>query len=79
MQMRIVAAMLLLAVLAISTGTVLLLGYVLAAFSGGVILFVMGRKMTRRIANARYSRLRLVSRSTAPDSGTSLERERPAA
>jgi hypothetical protein len=76
--MRIVAAMVLLAVLAISTGTVLLLGYVLAAFSGGVIVFVMARKMTRRIANARYSRLRLVTRSPARASGTNRE-ERPAA
>ena len=50
LQVRIVAATLLLAALAIGTGTVLLLGYLLAAFSIGVIIFIMTRKMIKRIA-----------------------------
>jgi hypothetical protein len=45
LQVRIVAATLLLAALAIGTGTVLLLGYWLAAFSIGVIILIMTRKM----------------------------------
>jgi hypothetical protein len=44
---------LLLAALSISTGTVLLLGYLLAAFSIGVIVFIMARKTIKRIANTR--------------------------
>ena len=59
LQVRIVAATLLFAVLAIGTGTVLLLGYLLAAFSIGVIMFIMTRKMIKRIADARLARLRL--------------------
>ena len=55
LQVRIVAAMLLLALLAIGTGTVLLLGYLLAAFSIGVIIFMMGRKVIKRIADARLA------------------------
>ena len=55
LQVRIVAATLLLAALAIGTGTVLLLGYLLAAFSIGVISFIMTRKMIRRIASPHYS------------------------
>jgi hypothetical protein len=54
--------MLLLAVLAIGTGSVLLLGYLLAALSLGVILFIKARKLTRRIGDARLGRPRLVSR-----------------
>ena len=57
LQVRIVAAMLLLALLAIGTGTVLLLGYLFAAFSIGVIIFIKGRKMIKRIADARLARL----------------------
>ena len=53
LQVRIVTATLLLAALSISTGTVLLLGYLLAAFSIGVIVFIMARKMIKRIANTR--------------------------
>lgn len=45
--------MLLLAALSIGTGTVLLLGYLLAAFSIGLIVFMMARKMVKRIADAR--------------------------
>jgi hypothetical protein len=44
---------LLLAALAIGTGTVLLLGYLLAAFSIGVIIVIMARKMIKRIADTR--------------------------
>jgi len=65
LQVRIIAATLLLAALAVSTGTVLLLGYVLAAFSIGAIIFIMTRKMIRRIAHGRLARLRLLPRSSA--------------
>ena len=64
LQLRILAAMLLLAALSIGTGTVLLLGYVLAAFSIGVIVFMMARKMVRRLADARPA-LRQLLRSPA--------------
>ena len=56
--------MLLLAALSIGTGTVLLLGYLLAAFSTGVIISIMARKMIKRIADARPA-LRLLLRSPA--------------
>ena len=55
LQVRILAAMLLLAALSIGTGTVLLLGYLLAAFSIGVIIFIMARKMVKRIADPRWT------------------------
>ena len=79
LQVRIVAATLLLALLAIGTGTVLLLGYLLAAFSIGVIIFMMGRKMIKRIADARLTRLRLLPRSSAIISRTNNENQRLAA
>jgi hypothetical protein len=79
LQVRIVAATLLLAALAIGTGTVLLLGYVLAAFSIGVIIFIMTRKMIRRIASARHTRLRLLLRSSALTTRTNNEHQRLAA
>ena len=78
-QVRIVAATLLLAVLAIGTGTVLLLGYLLAAFSIGVIILIMTRKMIRRIADARLARLRLLPGSAAVTSRTKDENQRLAA
>ena len=78
-QVRIVAAMLLLAVLAIGTGSVLLLGYLFAAFSLGVITFIMARKMIKRIADARLSRPRLLPRSMAGTSRTNNENQRLAA
>jgi hypothetical protein len=56
--------MLLLAALSIGTGTVLLLGYVLAAVSIGVITFILARKLIKRIADARPA-LRLLLRSPA--------------
>ena len=59
---RIVGAMVLLAVLAVGTGSVLLLGYLLAAISIGVILFLMAGKMIKRIRDARLGRPRFVSR-----------------
>ena len=77
-QVRIVAATLLLA-LAIGTGTVLLLGYVLAAFSIGAIIFIMTRKMIKRIASVRHARLRLLPRSSAVTSRTNNENQRLAA
>ena len=64
LQVRIVAAVLLLAALSIGTGTVLLLGYLLAAFSIGVIIFIKTRKVIKRIADARPA-LRLLLRSPA--------------
>jgi hypothetical protein len=79
LQLRIVAATLLLAVLAIGTGTVLLLGYLLAAFSIGVILFIMTRKMVKRIAAARLAGRRLLPRSAAITSRTKDDDQRLAA
>jgi hypothetical protein len=79
LQVRIIAATLLLAALAISTGTVLLLGYLLATFSIGAIIFIMTRKMIKQIANARLARLRLLPRSSAVTSGTNNESPRLAA
>jgi hypothetical protein len=64
LQVRIVAAMLLLAALSFGTGTVLLLGYLLAAFSAGVIIVIMARKMIKRVAGARPA-LPLLLRSPA--------------
>ena len=71
--------MLLLAVLAIGTGTGLLLGYLVAAFSIGVIIFIMARKMIKRIADPRLARPRLLPRSPAPTSGTNNDDQRLAA
>ena len=65
LQVRIVATTLLLAALAIGTGTVLLLGYLLAAFSIAVIIFIMTRKMIKRIADARLASLRFSAGSAA--------------
>ena len=79
LQVRIIVATLLLAVLAIGTGTVLLLGYLLAAFSSGAIIFIMTRKMIKRIANARLARLQLLQRSSAVTSRTNDENQRFAA
>jgi hypothetical protein len=45
--------MLLIAAASFGTGTLLLLGYLLAAFSTGVIAFIMARKMVKQIADAR--------------------------
>ena len=63
-QVRILAAMLLIAALSVATGTLLLLGYLLAAFSIGVIVFIMARRMVKRIADARPT-LRHLLRSPA--------------
>jgi hypothetical protein len=79
LQVRIVAATVLLAVLAIGTGTVLLLGYLLAALSIGVIIFIMTRKMAKRIADARLAGRRLLPRSVAVTSRTNDENQRLAA
>jgi hypothetical protein len=79
LQVRIIAATLLLAALAIGTKTVLLLGYVLAAFSIGSILVIITRKMIKRLANARFVRLRLLPRSSAVTSRTNNENQRLAA
>ena len=79
LQVRIVAVALLLAALAIGTGTVLLLGYVLAAFSIGVIIFIMTRKTIRRIASGRPARLRLLPRPSALTTRTNNENQRLAA
>jgi len=74
LQVRIVLAMLLLAVLAIGTGTALLLGYAFAAFSIGVIIFIMAS----RIADARLARLGVLPRAAAT-SGTNNDEHRLAA
>ena len=70
LQGRIVVATLLLAVLAIGTGTGLVLGYLFAGFSIGAIMFIMARKMIRRIADAGLATPRLLSRSPAATSET---------
>jgi hypothetical protein len=79
LQVRIFAAILLLAVLAIGTGSVLVLGYLSASFSIAVVLFIMARKMIKRIADARLARPRLSSRSHAVTSRRNNERQRLAA
>ena len=79
LQVRIVAATLLLAALAIGTGTVLMLGYLLAAFSIGAIIFIMTRKMVKRMANVGDDSLRLLPRSSAVTSRTNNENQRLAA
>jgi hypothetical protein len=56
--------MLLIAALSFGTGTLLLLGYLLAAFSIGVIAFIMARKMIKRIADV-HPALRHLLRSPA--------------
>ena len=57
----------------------LLLGYLVAAFSIGLIVFIMARKMIKRIADARLARPRLLPRSPAPTSGTNNDDQRLAA
>jgi hypothetical protein len=52
--------MLLLAAIAIGTGSVLLLGYLLAAFAIGVIVFIKAGKMIKRIDDARIARPRVL-------------------
>lgn len=79
LQFRIVVAMLLLAVVAIGTGTGLLLGYLVAAFSIGLIIFIIARKMIKRIAHTRLARPPLLPRSPAPISGTNNDDQRLAA
>ena len=78
LQVRIFAATLLLAALAIGTGTVLMLGYLLAAFSIGAIIFIMTRKMVKRMASVRDDSLRLLPRSSAVTSRTNNENQRAA-
>jgi hypothetical protein len=56
--------MLLIAALSFGTGTLLLLGYLLAAFSIGVIAFIIARKMVKRVADMRPA-LRHLLRSPA--------------
>jgi hypothetical protein len=79
LQVRIIAATLLLAALAIGTGTVLLLGYMLAAFSSAAILFIITRKMIKRLANSRLARPRRLPQSSAVTSRTNDEDQRLAA
>lgn len=68
LQLRIVAAMVVLALLAITTVPVLVLAYVFAALSLGAIVFILGRKSIKRIADARLSR---PLRFPRPSSGAS--------
>ena len=62
-QTRIILALLLLAALAIGTGSVLLLGYFLAASSIAVMLVVAGRKVFKRLSDARLGRSPLLRHS----------------
>ena len=55
-----------------------MLGYLLAAFSIGAIIFIMARKMIKRIVGARHDRLRLLPRSSAVTSRTNNENQRAA-
>ena len=75
----IVGAMLLLAILAVGTGSVLLLGYLLAAASLVAILFLMAGTMIKRIRDARLGRPPLVSRFPAVTSRANKESQRRAA
>lgn len=70
LQLRIVAAMVVLALLAITTVPVLVLAYVFAALSLGAIVFILGRKSIKRIADARLSRPRRFPRPSNVTSGT---------
>ena len=79
LQVRAISTTLLLAVLAIGTGTVLLLGYLLAGLSIGVITFIMARRMVRRIADARPARRRRLPRSSAVTSRANADNQRLAA
>ncbi len=79
LQVRTVAAILLLAVLAIGTGSVLVLGYLFASFSIALILFIMARKTIKRIADARLARPRLSPRSHTATSRRDNESQRLAA
>jgi hypothetical protein len=48
-----VAAMLVLGFIAVGTGSVLLIGYAIAALSFGAIVYVGIRKLTKRVRNSR--------------------------
>lgn len=79
LHVKSVAAILLLAMLATGTGSVLVLGFLVASFSFAVILFVMARKMIRRITDARRARPRLSSQLHAVNSRRNNENQRVAA
>jgi hypothetical protein len=52
-QSMAVAAMLVLGFVAVGTGSVLLIGYAIAALSFGAIVYVGIRKLTKRVLNSR--------------------------
>jgi hypothetical protein len=79
LQVRIIAALLLLGVLAIGTGTVLLVGYLFAAVAMGVIMFIKTRRMIKRIADARRATGRLSPPSGAATIAGSNDHPRLAA
>lgn len=64
-QTRFVFAMLLLAGIAISTGSVLLLGYLLAGSSLAMMLAVLIRRVGQHILDARIAKPRIVPRPRA--------------
>jgi hypothetical protein len=74
-----VAAMVLVAVIAIGTGSVLLLGYLLAAASIGTILFIIARRTIKRVRDARLASPRLLARSRAVSRRVDNERQPRAA
>ena len=52
-QSMAVAAMLVLGFIAVGTGSVLIIGYAIAALSFGAIVYVGIRKLTKRVLNSR--------------------------
>lgn len=76
MQLRIISAIVLLLMVAIATGSVLVLGYAFAAFSLGVVFYILGRKLMRRIGDARLANPRLsrAPRPTVPGGDDESER-----
>jgi hypothetical protein len=79
LQVRIIAALLLLGVLAIGTGTVLLVGYLFAAGAIGVIMFIKARRMIKRIGDSRLATRRLSPRSRPVISAKNNDKPRLAA
>ena len=79
LQTRIILVLLLLAAIALGTGSVLLLGYVLAGASLVVMLGVFGRRLVKRLLDARLGRPGLLPRPGTPKRETSRQDGRRAA
>lgn len=79
LQTRIILALLLLAAIALGTGSVLLLGYVLAGASLAVMLGVFGRRLVKRLLDARLGKPGLLSRPRTARRESSRQDERRAA